>query len=271
MSRRIVVILVIVAICGWSTMVQAQDSLSYNGSSTILKAVMYDAAKVFKKEQGVIFDLKGESTGFGIKKLLAGECDIAGGGRPLKDDERAKGLVETKAFLDAYAFIVNTSNPVTSITSGQIAEVMAGKIVAWDDLGGPAGKKIMILSPPEKSAHYKNAKKIIGFDKLPANSMMVDMTPNVSKKVKSFPVAIGWLSSANVVGSKDVKMLQIVHNGESVAVNQANLSSGKYPYQQTMYFYTMGEPSGKVKDFIDFIKGAQGQEIVTKAGFFLAE
>lgn len=271
MWRKIVTICTMLAVFGWGASVQAQDSLRYNGSSTILKAVMYDSAKIFKKETGVTFDLKGKSTGFGIKKLLAGDCDIAGGGRPLKKEELAKGLVETKAFLDAYAFIVNKSNPIDTLSSEQIAGIMKGEIVKWDDLGGPAGKKIVILSPPEKSAHYKNARKIIGFDKLPAHSMMADMTPNVAKKVKSFPVALGWLSSATVIGKKDVKMVQIIHNGEEVAVNQANVSSGKYPYQQTMYFYTMGEPAGKVKDFIDFMQGAQGQAIISNAGFFLAE
>ncbi len=271
MSRKIVTIFTILAIFSWNALAQAQESLRYNGSSTILKAVMYDAAKVFKEEKGVKFDLKGKSTGFGIKKLLAGECDIAGGGRALKKEELEKGLVETKAFLDAYAFIVNKSNPLNSLSSDKIAEIMTGKIVKWDDLDGPTGKKIVILSPPENSAHYKNAKKIIGFDKLPSHSMMADMTPNVSKKVQSFPVAIGWLSSASVVGKTEVKVLQIVHNGEEIPINQANLASGKYPYQQTMYFYTMGEPAGKVKDFIDFIKDAKGQTIITNAGFFLAE
>ncbi|MCB2184278.1 MAG: PstS family phosphate ABC transporter substrate-binding protein [Desulfobulbaceae bacterium] len=271
MSRKTVAILTIFAIVCWHTLAQAQDAIRYNGSSTILKAVMYDAAKIFKEEKGVVFDLKGKSTGFGIKKLLAGECDVAGGGRPLSTEEQGKGLVETKAFLDAYAFIVNNSNPVNSITSEQLTGILKGQIVKWDDLNGPAGKKIVILSPPEKSAHYKNTKKIIGFDALPANSMMVDMTPNVLKKVQSFPVAIGWLSAANVNGNKDVKLLQVIHNAEEVAINQSNVLSGKYPYQQTMYFYTKGEPTGSVKEFIDFMKGPKGQTIITSAGFFLAE
>ncbi len=271
MTRKTVTLFTTLVIFSWCTLAQAQESLRYNGSSTILKAVMYDASKIYKKEKGVAFDLKGKNTGFGIKKLLAGECDIAGGGRALKKAEREKGLVETKVFLDAYAFIVNKSNPVTGITSEQITDILTGKIVNWDDLDGPAGKKILILSPPEKSAHYKNAKKIIGFDKLPAHSMMADMTPNVAKKVKTFPVAIGWLSSANVLGKKSVTILKISHNGSVVDINQENLASGKYPYQQTMYFYTMGTPTGKVKDFINFIKGADGQTIIKKAGFFLAE
>ncbi|MCB2181935.1 MAG: substrate-binding domain-containing protein [Desulfobulbaceae bacterium] len=271
MCKKIIPILTILAVFSLNALVHAEELIRYNGSSTIMKAIMYDAADSFKKKKDVTFDLKGKSTGYGIQKLLAGECEIAGGGRALKSEELAKGLVETKAFLDAYAFIVNKSNPFNKVSSEQLTAIMKGEIINWDDLGGPAGKKIIILSPPEKAAHYKNAKKLIGFDKLPANSMMVDMTPNILKKVQSFPVAIGWLSAANVIGNKNVKMLQIIHNGEEIAINQSNLASGKYPYQQTMYFYTMGEPAGKVRDFINFMKGAEGQAIITNAGFYLPE
>ncbi len=269
MKNTIITIFTFFAVVGLLNPAYAEDNIRYNGSSTILKAVMHKASSTFKGQTGVKFDLKGKSTGFGIKKLLAGECDIAGGGRPLKGDEKAKGLAETKVFLDAYAFIVHKSNPINKISSEQITGILNGSISTWDELGGLAGKKIIILSPPEASAHYKNAKKIIGFAELPKNSMKVDMTPNVYKKVKSFPAAIGWLSRANVLKAKDIKILDIEHNGASVPMNQDNLSSGNYPYQQSMYFFTKGEPGGNVKKFIDFVKGDEGQKIITEAGFFL--
>jgi len=254
----------------WIASANAQDVIRYNGSSTILKAIMYQSSKAFAKQEGIKFDLKGKSTGFGIKKLLAGECDIAGGGRPLKKEEKQKGLVETKVFMDAVAFIVHKSNPVKEITSGQIKDIMLGKLVSWDKMGGPKGKKIIILSPPADSSHFKSLKKSAGFEKLPKNSMSIDMTPNVYKKVKAFPVSIGWLSYSTVKGKKDIKILDVIHSGAKVAISQENISSGKYPYHKTMFFYTKGEPTGSVKKFIEFIQGKKGETIIVKAGFFLA-
>ena len=72
------------------------------------------------------------------------------------------------------------------------------------------------------------------------------------------------------VGSR-VKIIRIADNGEKIDISQANVTSGKYPYQQTMYFYTKGAPEGNVKKFVDFIQGEKGKAIIFDAGFFLAE
>ncbi len=271
MNKKWVVAITVLVTFASVAFSEAQETIRYNGSSTILKAIMSQAATAFEAQEGIKFDLKGKHTGFGIKKLLADECDIAGGGRPLKEDEKKKGLVETKLFMDTAAFIVHQSNPLTKIDSAQLTGVLKGSLNHWDDIGGPEGKKIIIISPPLASMHYKNVKKFIGFDALPKNSMTVDVPPNVYKKVKSFPVSIGWLSHANVANKKDVKTLDIVIDGEAVTINQANVTSGKYPYQQTMYFYTKGNPEGNVKKFIEFMQADSGNAIITEAGFFLVQ
>ena len=234
-------------------------TIRYSGSSTILKAIMYTGAKEFERREGIKFDLKGESTEFGLKKLMAGECDIAGGGSPLKSEEKSAGLIETKVFLDAYAFIVHATNPVSELTMKQITEILNGTLAQWDGIGGPAGKKIIIISPPENSAHFQNGKKLIGFDSLPKNAMKAEMTPDVYSKVKEFPVSIGWLSSATVADKKDVKILKISKDGEKLAMDHSTVTSGKYPYQQGMYFYTKGELKGNVKKFVDFLRSDAGK------------
>ena len=150
----------------------------------------------------------------------------------MKTDEKSLGMIETKIFLDAYAFIVHGTNPIAEITANQVAEILNGTLTQWDGLGGPQGKKIIVISPPETSAHFQNAKKIVGFQSLPKNSMKVEMTPDVYGKVKQFPVSIGWLSSATVADKQDVKVLRISKDGEKVAIDQKSITSGKYPYQQ---------------------------------------
>lgn len=145
MNRRTVIKLALFSLCIFMASTHtssAQEVLRYNGSSTLLKGIMYKAAKEFKAEEGIEIDLKGKSTGFGIKKLLAGECDIAGGGRPLSAEEKAKGLVETEALSDAYVVVVHPTNPLNEITSQQLAGILQGKITSWDELNGPSGKKL---------------------------------------------------------------------------------------------------------------------------------
>ena len=247
----------------------ATDTVRYHGSSTILRAIMYKTALEFKKQEGVHIDLKGKSTGIGIEKLLAGECDVAGGGRPLKDKEKKQGLTEVKLFIDAYAVIVNKKCPVDQLSTSDFQGILFGDITHWGGLGWDGNAKIHIVSPPKKSAHYKNLKKKLGFNELPSGSKYADMTPSVYFKVKDYYTSIGWLSYANAAGKKDIKILDIVKDGATVGINQENITLGNYPYSQGMYFYTKGKPTGNVEKLINFIKSSQGEEIIKDANFFL--
>ena len=94
------------------------------------------------------------------------------------------------------------------------------------------------------------------------------MTPHVYNKVKVFPASIGWLSYANVNNKRDVKILKIKKQGEEIELNQSNIVSGKYPYLQAMYFYTMGAPKDNTKKFIDFVQSETGADLLMQMGFF---
>lgn len=251
------------------TFVFADATIKYHGSSTILQAIMYKSAAEYNKKSGVTFDLKGQSTSVGIEKLLAGECNLAGGGRPLKDKEKTIGLVETKVFIDAFAVIVNSQNKLDRISTKEFSDILLGNITSWEETSWALAGHIQVVAPPTKSAHYKNLQKILNFKDLPAGSTYAKMTPAVAYDVKDRLTSIGWTSYANVSKKHGIKILELEDNGRSVAINQANVSNGTYPFSQGMYFYTTGQPEGAVKDFIDFIKSPEGESIIQEANFFL--
>ncbi|EKD29135.1 MAG: hypothetical protein ACD_79C00046G0001 [uncultured bacterium] len=43
--------------------------------------------------------------------------------------------------------------------------------------------------------------------------------------------------------------------------------SGQYKLARPLFMYTNGEPQGLVKEFLDFIKSAEGKKIVDSEGF----
>lgn len=270
MSKRIVTLAIICLSTVWSISAMAQEVVRYNGSGVMLRAIMYRAATEFKEKEGIDLDLQGKDTIYGLNKLLAGEADITGGGRALKPEERAKGLVEKKLFLDARAIITNKRVPVDTLGSNQISDILLGKTRNWNELSGLKYSKIVVVSPNPTSAHYKNQKKIIGFKELPKGTIFCERTPDVFLQVRdNARNTIGFLSNSNIKEDENVKILTIKVNGEPVPINQDNVASGKYPYVQSMYFYTMGEPKGNTKKFLDFMASEQGLKIITDAGFFL--
>ena len=48
----------------------------------------------------------------------------------------------------------------------------------------------------------------------------------------------------------------------------ATVKSGEYPISRFLFFYLRSQPKGQTKQFIDWILTPEGQEIVTKVGYF---
>jgi phosphate transport system substrate-binding protein len=68
--------------------------------------------------------------------------------RPLTDSERALGLVSTPMFRLPSAFFVHRGASVTGITAQQLADIYAGKITNWSDVGG-ANMRIKVVRREE--------------------------------------------------------------------------------------------------------------------------
>ncbi len=270
MKKNIIAMAVtVVFIFCFLTIAEAQEVIRYHGSAPIGKLIMPGAAAEFEKQENIKFDIKYKTTGYGIKKLLARECDIAGGARPLEEAEKKRGLIETEICLDGYVFIVHESNPVKKIASEQIADIFRGKIKMWGELGGTEGEKITIISPPTEAAYYVTARKTIGFDKLPENSAQTDMTTDVYKAVKASRLSMGLASYADIADKKDIHTLEILHQGKHAKISQTHIYFGSYPYRQMLYFFTNGTPEGNIKKFTDFFKTKKGKRLIMDAGLFL--
>jgi phosphate transport system substrate-binding protein len=68
--------------------------------------------------------------------------------RPLTDSERALGLVSTPMFRLPSAFFVHRGADVSNLTARQLADIYAGKIVNWAEVGG-ANLRIKVVRREE--------------------------------------------------------------------------------------------------------------------------
>ena len=68
----------------------------------------------------------------------------------------------------------------------------------------------------------------------------------------------------------DVKILLIAkdENSPSYTPNKETVKSGDYPIARSLNFYTNEEPSGEIKEFIDFVLSSEGKAIVEEVGYF---
>ena len=83
-------------------------------------------------------------SGAGLEALAGGKTDIGNSSRSLKDGEKEAGAVENVVAIDGIAVITDKANPVTDLTSEQLADVYTGKITNWKDLGGEDAAIVVI-------------------------------------------------------------------------------------------------------------------------------
>jgi phosphate transport system substrate-binding protein len=67
-----------------------------------------------------------------------------------------------------------------------------------------------------------------------------------------------------------VKFLKIKKDDKSPAYEPTleNVKSGQYPLSRYLFWYLRNKPTGDLKKLVDFVLSAEGQEIVSKVGYF---
>lgn len=244
----------------------AAETIRYNGSSTLLMTVIKPLSEAFTKKTGVFFDLKGKTTWYGLEKLISGECDICGAGSKKIEKYQTKvgGTLKVHKFAqEGIAIVVNAMNPNKNISAYQLADIMTGKTRDWGAAGWPQGKKIIVISCAKGTSHYKTfSKQVLKGASFSPYAVYAKVNPLVTKQIARYPGAIGYSGLGLAKEEPGVKIIAF----DGMIPTQESVDSGKYPLRKTYFLITNGEPTGKVKEFIEFCLSPEGQDIIVKAG-----
>lgn len=245
---------------------QAQ-TLRLRGSDTLGAKLVPQWAEGFKKAgNSVSFDIAAEGSSTAFTNLASGSAEIGMSSRKVKDEERTfcktKGvfLKEHEVAWDMIAVVVNKNNPVTKLTKKQIAGIFTGSIKDWSEVGGTPGA-ISVYTRNTSSGTYKDwmALAMNGKDYASSSQKMAG-NEQIASEVAGNKSGIGYVGMA-YAHAKGVKTV----SADGIAPEPANVKS--YPYSRPTFFYTNGEPTGKVKEFIDFCLRAEGSKITSLVGF----
>lgn len=256
------------AVC--CTVVQAQDKLALDGSTTVGPIAKAFAEFYMRQNPGVNITVSESGSGNGAKALLNGICDIANLSRDLKDAERKameeKGIkpVEHVVAFDALPVIVHPSNRVKDLTLEQVRDIYTGKITNWKEVGG-ADQRIVVISRDTNSGTYETFKDLVlGKDnKILESAEYTGSNGGVRQRVQMTRGAIGYAGLGFV--DRTVKALEI--NG--VAPCAESVVQKRYPISRALFMFTNGEPAADtlVAKFIGLSKTTRGKEIIEEIGF----
>lgn len=202
------------------------------------------------------------STG-GIKALVAGKADLARTARPLRGEEKAKGLVELVFAETPVVFAVNPSvTGVTGLTSAQALAVYAGKIGNWSALGGSPGPIAKVGREMPETGRAVLNEAIPGFESLAAEGQVVAYsTPDAVAMVRDHPGTIGYFSLTAMTGSD---LVPLALDG----VPPTPEALAKAPSAPRIRLALVYRPplSPEARRFLDFLQGPASRKILTGFG-----
>ncbi len=243
------------------------QTLKISGSTTVLPIAQRAAEGYMKQYPNVDIQVSGGGSSVGIRSVGEGSVDIGMASRELKPSEKTSypNLVQHVIAKDGIAIIVNPDNPVSQLTIEQVKGIYNGTYTNWLDLGGN-DLEIVVVGRDSASGtrefFWEHIMEKEGF-----RNDMLEMNSNgaVHDKVATTPGAVGYVGLGYV--DEEVKGLRIWNNDEWVEPTIMNVKNGKYPIARNLNMFTNGEPTGLMKDFIDFILSSEGQQIVEEEGF----
>ncbi len=258
-------------------------TVTIKGSSTVLPIAETCAEEYMNMNSDVQITVAGGGSSVGIKSVANGEVDIGDASREAKasDVENIDGvdlsdLVDNVVAYDGIAVVVSPNvknNGVTALTMDQIYQIYTGDVTNWNELGGP-DLEIYVNDRASTSGTRATFVELIvnnegnaleDYEK-DGGTLAVDNVnqenANVVTAVSGSQQAIGYVGLGYV--NEDTCPAVSV---DGTLPSTSTVKDGSYPISRSLHMYTLGEPTGLTKDFIDYVQSEDGQEIAVEEGF----
>ncbi len=279
-----VMVLVLLGACGTAETQDAAASgarvIQNKGSDTIVNLALAWAEAYRQVNPDLLIAVTGGGSGTGIAALINGTVDIANVSRQVKEDEiaaaRANGIepVEFVIAIDAIAVVVHPSNPVSKLTIDQLAAIFTGEITNWQEVGGNDESIVLLSRESNSGTHIYFLEEVIR--KGDANStaifapqtLLMPSSVGITSEVRRNPKAIGY-DGLGYVDPAHEQIIAVARDAESpfVMPTVETGMDGSYPIARPLFMYTAGQPLAVVAEYLRWIQGPQGQQIVAELGF----
>ncbi|MBI3361592.1 MAG: phosphate ABC transporter substrate-binding protein [Chloroflexi bacterium] len=282
-SICIAVLVSLLASCGspagQSAPTASQSAIEDKGSDTMVNLALAWAERYGAEHPEARLSVTGGGSGTGIAAMINGTASIANASRAIKAEEKqqaeANGLqpVEFVVARDAIAVIVNPANPVARLTIAQLSDIYSGKITNWREAGGQDRPIVLLSRESNSGTHVYFLEQVVRQGRkddhtlFAPETLLLPSSEGISAEIRQNPNAIGYDGLGYV--TPDVKVIAVAGNpaGPFFLPTIETVTKKEYPIARDLYMYTPGQPTGAVKDYLDWIIGPEAQGIVKELGF----
>jgi phosphate transport system substrate-binding protein len=214
-----------------------------------------------------------------FEAMLKGEIDVVMSGRTVEEAEVQKylaaGLPNLRSpgsehvwGLDSMVVLVAKENPAISLSLDNVAQIFAGKVTDWSQIGLPPGK-ITVYAPNKEFGTWNQ------FDTM----VMKPRNLTLREDAKLSPHATEWsdLVAKDPLGIS-INGIAYVRNAKPVNIEAScglitrpsvfGAKTEEYPLTRRMYFYTPGPPKNPMaRAIIAHALSPAVQEVLKQANF----
>lgn len=282
---------------------EANPSLSVKGSDTLVKVArawkrgFREHQVALRRQKGPV-RVQGESivlpppltnvvvdgggSGNGIAALINDHVDIATSSRPIREQElrvlarrtNTKPVARIVGY-DAVVMVVAHNNPINSLFLGQLTGIYGagGLLRTWDQAGvtvpGCPSQKILFFSRKNNSGTYAIFQDVIldRSGRFHPEMVSLEATSQIVDRVAVSPCAIGYTGLAYVDARVKPLCLATAPGQPCISASELSVRNHAYPLSRPLFMYTLGEPKGVVKEFMDWVTGPEGQRIMQDEGY----
>lgn len=274
----------------------AAGALNIEGSSTVAPFTREAIERFETLNRGARVTTGEKGSGAGITALIKKEVPLAASSRRIKPDEvaqaRAAGVepVEIEILKDALVIVVHPSNPVARLTEQQVAQIFAGRITNWKQVGG-RDERITLYSRNEESGAFsymqdevirvvlgKDAKYSLDINKM--QSAPAGLTAVANDRRGIFYAGLGNIADLGDQAAR-IKPLAIAKSAckdgactssdTFVQADEHTVFDNSYPISRGLYFYSNGPwktaDNHVLTAFVEFVLSPEGQRLGAELGF----
>ena len=219
------------------------------------------------------------TSGNGFDLIEAGQIDVSLASRRIRPEEaraiRDSGggnmvspSQEHVIAVDSLVLITHPENPVKSLTQGQVAEIYAGRITNWSEVGGP-DLPIAATTLPEGSGTRSVFEGRIFGDSgsgISSNITVVPTNPDASQFIDENVGGLAYVSFAFQRGGNPLTIVNTC--GIAMVPDAFSARTEEYALQRRLYAYTREDTiTDDTEEFLSYIKSVAADDPITKAGF----
>ena len=191
-------------------------------------------------------------------------------------DERAAAeaagadLVMVPVCYDAFVFLVNAENPISSLTAEQIRRIYSGAILFWNEVGGDQ-LPIHAYQRPHGSGSQTAMEELVMKDYPILNAEDNYVSDGMADLIEQIG---NYSNSRNALGYSYLYYVEALYKSGSIKVlavdgiepSAENLRSGAYPYTVN-YYAVYRRENETAKRFVDWMVSDAGQAAIAQAGY----